>query len=278
MKLGLIDYYLDEFHANKYPGWIKEASSGEIQAVYAYAKIDSPNDGGLTTDKWCEVHGLQRINSIEELVDKSDGIIVLSPDNPEYHEELCQLPLRSGKPVYVDKTFAETKAIAERIFSIATSHNTPCYSTSALRYASEYADIDRSQVERIISRGPGPLAGYSIHQIEPIVALMGPGVRRVKYTGTTNLPAYICEYTDRRRAAVSHHGSECPFGMIVDFKGGSSKVVTVESDFFKSFICDMVDFFRSGDVKVPHEETIVAIAVLEAAIKASQAIDTWFDI
>ena len=28
MKIGFIDYYLDEWHANKYPAWIKEASNG----------------------------------------------------------------------------------------------------------------------------------------------------------------------------------------------------------------------------------------------------------
>ena len=38
MKLGLVDYFLDGFHGNNYPGWIKEASGGEIQAVYAYAQ------------------------------------------------------------------------------------------------------------------------------------------------------------------------------------------------------------------------------------------------
>jgi len=274
MKIGLVDYYLDEFHANNYPAWISEATGGEIKAVYAYAKIDSPL-GGLTTDTWCETYNIQRLSTIEELVEKSDAIIVLSPDNPEQHEELCELPLKSGKPVYVDKTFADTKEIAERIFAVANAHGTPCYSSSALRFAAEFADIDRSQVEGIVSLGPGPLGMYTIHQLEPIISLMGPNVSRVMFTGTENRPAYICEYVGGRKAAVSHHGWECPFTMAVDLKDGTTKMVKVESDFFKVFISEMVDFFKTGDVKVPQEDTIAVIATREAALKAAELPGEW---
>ena len=298
IKLGLVDYFLDEFHANEYPAWIKEASKGEVQAVYAYAKIDSPK-GGLTTDEWCKRNNIQKVDTIAELVSLSDGIIVLSPDNPEQHEELCKLPLESGKRVYVDKTFAETKEIAKRIFALADANNTPCYSTSALRFAAEYLDLKKEmkdKPENITSWGPGTLETYSIHQVEPIVALMGPDIVRVQYTGPIGAesagtvgagsadaasavagkwPAFICEYRDGRRASASHHGWECPFGMILDFPDGTSKKLTVESDFFNLFIADMVDFFMTGDVKVPHEETVTVIGVLEAVMKAVKDPGSW---
>ena len=51
MKLGFIDYYLDEWHANNYPARLRELSGGEIEVAYAFAEIDSPL-GGLTTDQW----------------------------------------------------------------------------------------------------------------------------------------------------------------------------------------------------------------------------------
>ena len=43
--VGFIDYYLDEFHANHYPQWLKEASGGELEVKYAYGKITSPLTG-----------------------------------------------------------------------------------------------------------------------------------------------------------------------------------------------------------------------------------------
>ena len=53
MKIGFIDYYLDEWHANNYPAMIDRASGGDMKVTYAYGMIDSPI-GGMTTDAWCE--------------------------------------------------------------------------------------------------------------------------------------------------------------------------------------------------------------------------------
>jgi len=278
MKVGFIDYYLDEYHACNYPAWLKEATNGELEVAYAYAKIDSPNAGGLTTKQWCEKYGIEETASMAELIQKSDCINVLSPDNPEMHEELCELAMQSGKRVYIDKTFAETKEIAERIFAVAHAHNTPCFSASALRFANEYRGIDRASIQSIVSYGPGPLDTYSIHQLEPIVALLGPDIRRLMYVGTDVWPVIVMEYADGRRAVMSQHGWECPFGMQIDKKGGTTESIVVSSDYFNGFIREMADFFLHGNVKVPHEETVAIMAVREAAVKASFSPDTWIDI
>lgn len=279
MKIvGLIDYYLDEWHANHYPQWIKEASGGELEVRYAYAKIDSPLPGGRTTEQWCKDEGIERIGSIEELIAKSDCINVLSPDNPEMHEELCDLPLRSGKPVYVDKTFAETKASAQKIFAIAEESGTPCFSASALRFAAEYQDIPREQIAGIISMGAGLLDNYSIHQIEPIIYLMGPQVARVMFTGTEELPAAVLEFKDGRWAHFSHHGWDCPFMMTVDMKDGTTRRAEVTSDHFSKFMKEMISFFLGAEPPVSHADTIAVIAAREAAIKASQQPGTWVEV
>ena len=104
MKIvGFIDYYLDEWHANNYPRIINELTEGEFQVKYAYGKIDSPI-GGITNAQWAKEQGVELLDSIEEVIAKSDVLVVLSPDNPEMHEELCDLPLKSGKLVYVAKS------------------------------------------------------------------------------------------------------------------------------------------------------------------------------
>ena len=272
-KIGLIDYYLDEFHANNYVEWIKEASNGEFEVAYAWAKIDAPN--GMTTQQWCEHYNVQQVDTEEKLTDISDFIIVLSPDNPEMHEELCQVPLRSGKHVYVDKTFAPDAATARRIFAIAEEHGTPCFSSSALRFAQEYQGIDKSKIQNIASWGPGTYEIYSIHQIEPIVSLMGSEAQRVMYIGTKNWPALVIEFSGNRCAVMSHHGWSCPFAMAVNFDDATSQCLQVQSDYFKLFIQEMVDFFRSGEIKVAHAETVAVIAIRNAGLKAAQVPGTW---
>ena len=135
-KIGVIDYYLDQYHFENYPTWIREASGGESQIVYAWAKMDKPD--GKTNAQCCAEQGIELLDDVNELIEKSDCLIVMSPDNPEMHEELCALPLASGKPTYVDKTFAVSREIALRIVDMARRGNTPFFSTSALRYSREY--------------------------------------------------------------------------------------------------------------------------------------------
>lgn len=275
--VGFIDYYLDEFHANHYPQWLQEASGGELEVKYAYGKTASPHTG-MTSAQWCEKYGVELVESVEELVEKSDCINVLSPDNPEMHGELCQLPLKSGKRVYVDKTFSNSRREAEGLFALAEGHGTPCFSASALRFAEELKPVDRSQIAGLVSVGPGPLDNYAIHQIEPILALMGPDVKRVQFTGTAALPAALLEFADGRLAHFSHHGWDCPFGLTLDKKDASTQRVELTSDYFHLFMEEMARFFLGGEPPVPHQDTIAVIAVREALLKASGQPHEWVNL
>src|SRR5690625_2397159 len=118
-KIGFIDYYLDEWHANHYPEWIrKNAEENDRKIEVAYAWADKDLEGGLTTKEWCEKYQVQQMESLEELVEKSDYLIVFSPDHPEHHERLGELALQSGKPVYMDKTFSPDLEAGKRMFAL----------------------------------------------------------------------------------------------------------------------------------------------------------------
>ncbi len=275
--VGFIDYYLDEFHANNYPQWLKEASGGELEVKYAYGKITSPLTG-MTSAQWCQKYGVELVESVEELIAKSDCLNVLSPDNPEMHGELCQLPLRSGKRVYVDKTFSNSRQEAQALFALAGDHGTPCFSASALRFAQELEGVDREQLAGLVSVGPGPLDNYAIHQIEPILALMGPEVRRVMFTGSAALPAALLEFADGRLAHLSHHGWDCPFAMTLDKKDATTQRVEIVSDYFHRFMEEMARFFLGAEPSVPHQDTIAVIAVREALLNASAQPGQWVNL
>lgn len=49
IKVGFIDYYLDEWHANNYVHMLRDYSNGEVEAVYAWAEIDSPETASQRT-------------------------------------------------------------------------------------------------------------------------------------------------------------------------------------------------------------------------------------
>lgn len=274
--IGFIDYYLDEWHANHYPEWIAEASNGRMRVAYATALKDA--DNGLSNRAWCDKNGIQWLDSIEAVVEKSDYLVVLSPDHPEQHERLAELALSSGKPVYVDKTFAPDRAAAIRMFERAERYGTPMYSSSALRYAEEYVRAPKDGIAVIHSVGPGSYDTYSIHQIEPIVSLMGTDVRRVMAIGNEASPALLYEFSDGRQASIRHFGWECPFTLTVQYRSGNAAVLTPKSDFFASFIRDLVRFFETGEPAVDRRETIAVITMIEYGSRAVQNPYQWVEL
>lgn len=276
-KIGFIDYYLDEWHANNYPAFLKESSKGRYEICCAYAKIDNPN--GKTNEEWSKEHNIPLANSIEEVIEKSDFLIVLSPDNCEMHEELSNLPLKSGKPTYIDKTFAPDKATALRIFENADKHNTKCYSSSALRFASEWNSVDKSKIERIYSEGPGTFETYSIHQIEPIVMLMECRAKRVMFLGSEKHPEMIIEFENGKTAHMFHRNDpDYSFEITTVSEDNSSQRHKVVSNFFILFIEDLIRFFDTGEVLVPHSQTVDVIAIIEAGKKAMETPFCWINI
>ncbi len=280
-KIGFIDYFLDEWHANNYPQWIADTRNGGRYGVaFAWAAMDKPD--GLTTGQWCAKYGVEQARSQKELIEKSDCIIVLSPDNPEQHEALAALALQSGKPVYVDKTFATSRAAAERMFDTAQRHGTPMYSTSALRYAKELAwlkdnGIAQRDVAFASARGPGVFENYSIHQIELIVAAMGTGAKRAIAHGTDNAPVVVYEYADGRCSVVNHLPWS-GFSLAVQDETNRGAVLNVEGNFWEGFVDALLCFFDTGKPAVPREETCEAIAMHEAGAKALLKPGMWVDV
>jgi len=282
-KIGFLDFFLDEWHANNYPNWIRNniaANNRQMELAYAYAEIDKPD--GLTTKQWCDQHAVEAVSSIEELVQKSDYLIILSPDHPEHHERLAQLPLQSGKPIYMDKTFSPDLASGIRIFDLAQEHRTPLFSSSALRYAAELAQypnerINSRTIEFIATSGPGQFDTYSVHQLEMIVSLMGTGAKRLKSLSSESGMLLIIEYGDGRQAAMQQM-SEAPFQVNLHLTNGSSTHINEMSQFFDRLIDSILDFFESGKPPVVRSETLEIMAIIEAGKKAIKQRDTWIEI
>lgn len=275
--IGFIDYYLDEWHANEYPGFFAKITD-QLKVTHAFAAIDSPK-GGLTTDQWCAQKGIARADSIDEVVDKCDYVIVFSPDNPEQHEALSHIPLMSGKRIYIDKTFATNRAAASRMFELADKYNTPMYSTSALRFAKELETVKTENIAFVDSRGPGTFEIYGIHQFEPLVRIMGTNVKRVMYIGNKVSPSFVIEFTDGRRAVTSHFGWECPFNLAVNYDNGkeigNAVLIPDLTEYFDHFIEKLVTYFETGEIPVPKEQTMAVVTLIECAYRAAEKPSEW---
>lgn len=273
LKVGFIDYYLDEWHANNYPTFFKQWAE-DVEVAYAWGQIDKPN--GLTSKEWGEKYGIEVLSTMEEVIEKSDALVVLSPDNPEKHVELCKLPLASGKPTYIDKTFAPTLAEAKQIFAMAEAGNTPCYSSSALNYVPEYEAPCQKAIDMIDSWGPGVFAQYAVHQVEPIVKMIPDAPVRVMSIGTPDFPAIAVEFAGGQRAKVAVWKTNGDFCMNIGYKDGTGEHITAGSG-WEGCTKAMAGFFKNPVPAIPHENTLRGIAIIEAGLRAMQR-EGWVEI
>ena len=272
-KIGFIDYYLDEWHAVNYPNWIREeirASGRECSLSYAWAQTYRP--GGMNTAAWCDLYGLKALDSIDEVVEKSDYIIVLSPDNPEHHERLASIPLLSGKPVYIDKTFSPDLQSGVRIFEKAEKYSTPVFSSSALRFAKEFSEfpndiINKNTIDYMATCGAGNFKNYAVHQFEMIVSNMGIGAKKIKSLSTNNARSLIVDYSDGRRASMLQ-ANNVPFQALLKTKDGEGTFISECSDIFVRLIREILNFFETGISPVPKIETLEIMALIESGNKA----------
>ena len=281
-KIGFIDLYISEWHANNYPAWIKRACEEfgyDYSVAYAWAEdYVSPTDG-RNTDEWCEAFGVERCNTIEEICEKSDVLVILSPSRADKHLEYAKIAFTYGKPTYIDKPFSDSIENAKEIFALSEKYSVPFFSSSALRYASELNEADECIAMSTMGGGRA-LEEYMIHQAEMVVKKLGMGAKAVKAQRISDYHyTFAVRYDDERRAAMHYVKASMPF-LITMGKGIDENAVfkQVKSDFFYDLIADMLRFFETGSCSFNTEETLEVTRILVASIKAKASPDQWIEI
>ncbi len=278
-KIGFIDYYISEWHANNYPSWIKEASKKlgvEYEVAYAWAELDRSPKYNETTDEWCARMGVEKCDTIEELCEKSDVIVVLAPSDPEKHLGYAKVALTYKKPTYIDKTFAPDLSTALAIKNIADKEGTCFFSTSALRYAEELA-TDFVCREMMTTGSGSNLPEYIIHQIEMVVVKLGIGASRIKADALGSKTLFTVEYCDGRLANMMFAPS-IPFTVYMSGNDAKPVYKKADSPYFQYLMEDIVRFFKEGTTSFPVEETVEVMKIREGAIRATESIGEWIDL
>ncbi|MBQ9977428.1 MAG: hypothetical protein IJP21_02400 [Clostridia bacterium] len=280
-KIGFVDYYISEWHANNYPKWIKAASEEagyDFEVAYAWAQeYVSPVDG-RNTDEWCEAMGITRCQTVEELCEKSDYIVVLAPSNPEKHLELAKMVFPCGKTTYMDKSFADTTENAKEIFALAEKYGVNFFSTSALRYATELDEIGACSSMSTLGSG-GSVEEYIIHQAEMLVKKVGVGAKQIKAQRINEKEfTFTIKYDDNRRASM-HFASAAPF-CVMPYEASSTKMSfkQIKSDYFLGLIKDILRFFETGKTSFDVAEILEVNRIMVGAIKSKGQPDTWIEL
>ena len=274
--IGFVDYYINEWHANNYPAWIKSLSEKyglEYEVRYAWAELNEAPIYGKTTDEWCSENGIEKCDTIEELCEKSDYIMILSPSDPQKHLEYAKKVLKFGKATYIDKTFAPNRETAEEIFEVAKENNVNIFSSSALRYASELDNYN--DVSAVITTGGGvTIDEYIIHQTEMIVKLFNAAPVKVKVEKQGK--QYCCKVIfDNEKEAIMLFDQALPFSVCAEDDEGISKFYEIKSEYFIEFLKSVLLFFESNEIPFDYMQTINIISICDAVVKAKNTPGEW---
>jgi hypothetical protein len=261
-RIAYFDYNLDNFHANTYLELArKQLSSRGFEISVCRGLIE---DAGR---EWAKKNGVRYAESMQDLADSADYMMVLAPSNPEVHLQMAEQILPFGKTTYIDKTFAPDLETAKKIFAIADSFKTPVMTSSALRYTSELmgvlAESGRESVRHLQAWGGGSSFGeYSIHVVEMIVATMGAEIAEVMRLGNEDYSQIDFRFTDGRSATgYVYIATDCPFLSVVT----TDKVVkymSIDSPIFENLLSAIMDFFEKGE-PIDRRESLTIRRILD---------------
>lgn len=273
MKIGIVDYYLSEWHANNYPTWLLKA--GEVlgidaEVVTAWAEIEISPVDGVSTDAWCQKQGIARAESLDALCKACDAIMILAPSDPQKHLEYAKAVLPYGKPTFIDKTFASNAREAEQIVLLAEQYGTPMFSSSALRFAEELESLQDAK-QLILTAGGSNLAEYLIHPLEMAVKLFDSTVDRVWVKRQGEQYLLGGEAADGARMTVVF-AQKMPYTVAAELRDGVGSYTVIRSDFFGGLMRSILRFFDSGIPPVRAEQTLAIMRLRDALLQEASRV------
>ncbi len=285
LKIGFVDEYLDNWHCNEFPRFLREAIGKyhfDAEVTHAFANREYAPNGTVSTAEWCKERNMQAVGSVEELIDSVDAICLIAADDSRFHEPLSQKVLECGKPVFVDKTFAYTYEAGKRMFERADRSGTPVFSSSVQRYIRPLMDYLAEHPKRpqfVSTTGPHSIDRYAVHQLEVIIALMGTGVKRLKAFSTGSMVTeLILDYSDKRYASFMQTPQPWAefFFMVSEDGENGVRLASDDHDCYVNLARKMLQFFIDGVPPVPHEETLEILKIIDFARIARNNPDTWY--
>lgn len=282
MNVGFLEFQLTNSHFKKYHSLLTgPVGAGDVTIVGAHEL--APTDVGK---KWCEDNKVKYCETAEEVVAMSDAILALAPNNAEKHLEVAGPALASRKPLFVDKFLADTPDTAEAIIKVTELMGTPLMSCSALRFAPELDELDKTikgAPTAVFARGFGKFPIYAVHTIALALRYFGPDIKRVIDTGNEASHFVTLDGGNRkatievRDAANGNAAVPWQVGVLSDNK---YQIATIKDydPFYMNLMRNVLQFFHTGESPVSTDEQLAAVQVQYAAEKSLADGNRWVDI
>jgi predicted dehydrogenase len=278
-RIGLIG--LDTGHSVAFTKSINDPLAGN--KYYGYKVVAAYPNGTDKIEEWrvripeitAEVksYGVEIVNSIEELLEKVDTVLLTCVDGNKHLEQAIPV-FKAGKPVYINKPIAASLEDAYAIAREAKRYNAKMFSSSALRFLGGIKEIAGGELGRVTGAdaySPAPieknhpdLYWYGVHGVEILYSVMGRGCKSVQRTYTEGTELVVGIWEDQRIGTFRgiRDGHE-DYGGTVFGEKGIKKLPDYAG--YDAMLTAITKFFNTGIVPVPVEETLEIFAFLQAA-------------
>ncbi|MBO4631148.1 MAG: Gfo/Idh/MocA family oxidoreductase [Lentisphaeria bacterium] len=273
---------LDTSHATEFPKFIHDPAMDPEFRVHGMTvtralRFETPFQKKEGLDKrqaYLESIGVKVTEDFEEAVADCDAVFIEIND-PSYHLDYFRKCAALGKPVFLDKPFADSLDNAIEILKIAKENHIRFFTASSLRFDANIVKAHEEMPEIELGQTWGPLgkaaAGssiiwYGVHTFEMLEKIMGPGA--IAVTSVPDRCGVVCTvaYADGRRGVVELTRNNSNYGGVLR-KGGENRMFTFVGGkhLYHNLVADIGKFFRGESEGVPLKESFEIMAMLEAA-------------
>ncbi len=280
LRIGLIG--LDTSHVIVFAKAFNDPKSpdytagGRITAAFKGGSADIESSASRVegyTKQLTETYGVKLYDSIEELAQNVDAIMIESVDGRP-HLDQFRRTLAAKKPVFIDKPLAGSLRDGLEIARLAKANGIPVFSSSSLRYGPDPLEPKLAKigaVKSVYSVGPATydkthpdLFWYGIHAVEALYTVMGPGCVSLVRTKTPDADVVTGVWSDGRVGTMQ--GNRNGFtGYGLTIIGAKGVATAGEKHSYRGLITEVVKFFQTGISPVPLDTTIEILAFMEAA-------------
>ncbi|HON93304.1 MAG TPA: Gfo/Idh/MocA family oxidoreductase [Sedimentisphaerales bacterium] len=277
-RIGIIG--MDTSHVPAFTSLINDPAKNtgcKVVAGFPGGSPDIKSSAGRVegyTKELREKFGVEIVGSIEELVQKVDGILLESVDGRPHLAQVRPV-IAARKPVFIDKPVAGNLPDAIEIFRLAKEANVPCWSSSSLRFGPGIAGMRNNEAVGEVmgcdafspcslEEHHPDLYWYGVHGVEILFTIMGPGCQTVQRAQTDKHEVVIGVWKDGRIGTFRGiKAGKADYGAFVYGTKGIARSGGYEG--YGHLVDEIVKFFKTGKVPVSPEETLEIFAFMSAA-------------
>lgn len=283
-SIGVIG--MDTSHSVAFSKYINENDNG-FKVVAGYTTVSKDIASSYQrVDKFTDElrsMGLQIFDSIDQLIETCDCILLETNDGRLHLEQALKV-FESGKPVFIDKPVAAQLEDVRKIYRAADDAGIPIFSSSGTRYLSKAQNVRNGSIGQVVGADTyspanyepnhSDLYWYGIHGVELLYTALGSGCQRVRRFTTDKYDTVIGEWENGGigtfRGILS---GKTGYGGQAFGTEGISELGPWEG--YEALVETILEYFKTGKMPVPPEETLEIYTFMEAAKVSSENDGAW---